>query len=204
MKLTLKKAQERARARQTSSLVLTVKKAFTNLFLTRQTFSLMFLWVLTWFSYMIFMKSQVNAFNIVGAVISAGLMVLPYFLPSQSAASKAKKVDMPQTSGVISSVTLPHAQSDSQGNSKISPSTLTGQIPTRTNQIEKSPEQITSLERQGQNPQILSAVKPPDPSKSNGCPKNLDYFTKKPRPKFPPEECMSCENLITCVCLTSE
>jgi hypothetical protein len=128
---------------------------------------------------------------------------LPYFLPSQSAVFRAKKVGMPQISRVIR-VTRLHAQLDSQGNSKISPSTLTGQIPAPTSQIEKSPEQITSLERQEQNAQILSAGKSQEPSKSDGCPKNLDYFTKKPRPKLPPEECMSCKNLINCVCHTSD
>jgi hypothetical protein len=39
-------------------------------------------------------------------------------------------------------------------------------------------------------------------SKANGCPKNLDYFTQKPRPKQVPEECITCKNLITCVCQT--
>ncbi len=41
-------------------------------------------------------------------------------------------------------------------------------------------------------------------SKSNGCPKNLDYFTMRPRPKQMPEECFTCQNLITCVCLTGK
>ena len=202
MKLTLRKALERARARQTFSLKLTVKKAFSKLF-ARQTFSLVFLWVLTWFSYEIFMKSQVNFLNIVGAAVSAGLIVLPYILPSQSAVFRAKKVGMPQISRVIKVPHL-HEQLDSQGNSKISPSTLTRQIPATTIQMEKSPEQITSLERQEQNAQILSAGKSQEPFKSNDCPKNLDYFTKKPRPKLPPEECMSCKNLVNCVCLTSD
>ena len=202
MKLTLRKALERARARQTFSLVLTVKKAFSKLF-ARQTFSLVFLWVLTWFSYEIFMKSQVNFFNIVGAAVSAGLIVLPYFLPSKSAVFRAKKVGMPQVSSVTK-VTRLHEQLDSQGKSKMSPSTLTSQIPTPTSQIEKSPEQITSLERQEQNARILSVGKSQEPFKSNDCPKNLDYFTKKPRPKLPPEECMSCKNLVNCVCLTSD
>ena len=151
-----------------------------------------------------FMKSQVNVLNIVGAVMSAGLIVLPYFLPSQSAASKTKKVGVPQINRVISRVPLPHAQLDSQDDSKISPSTLTAQIPTPTNQIEKSPNQISSLERQEQNPQTLPAGKFQEPFKPNDCPKSLDYFTKKPRPKLPPEECISCKNLIKCVCLTSD
>jgi hypothetical protein len=40
-------------------------------------------------------------------------------------------------------------------------------------------------------------------SKLDRCPKNLDYFNKKPRPKETPEECFTCKNLIECVCVTN-
>lgn len=49
-----------------------------------------------------------------------------------------------------------------------------------------------------------TTVKNPEAvSESHGCPKNLVYYHQKPRPKQTPEECMTCSNLIACVCLTS-
>jgi hypothetical protein len=79
------------------------------------------------------------------------------------------------------------------------------------------PQQIAEVKTQEPNPpqeiteietQELECIKVEDTpqqlfSKSNGCPKNLDYYTKKPRPKQTPEECITCKNLINCVCLTS-
>ena len=35
------------------------------------------------------------------------------------------------------------------------------------------------------------------------CPRNLDYFRQHPRPKVVPPDCISCKNLIQCVCITS-
>jgi ribosomal protein L37AE/L43A len=40
-------------------------------------------------------------------------------------------------------------------------------------------------------------------SKEFVCPRNLDYFSQHPRPKVVPTECISCKNLIQCVCITS-
>ncbi len=65
------------------------------------------------------------------------------------------------------------------------------------------PQEITEIETQ--EPECIKLEDTPQqlPSKSNDCPKNLDYYTKKPRPKQTPEECITCKNLIDCVCLTS-
>jgi hypothetical protein len=122
---------------------------------------MIFLWVLTWYSYWIFMKGQINAINIIGAVISAGLLVFSHFSPVPDAVSKV------------------HAR--------------------------ESPRQTAVLKTQKQEPDSIQLADKSQqlPPKSNGCPKNLDYFTKKPRPKQTPEECITCKNLIACVCLTS-
>jgi hypothetical protein len=194
-----------------------------KLFSSRQTYSLIFLWVLTWFLYGIFMKGQVNVLNILGAAISATLIAFSYFLPFPIAIT-AKKPIVPQTK----KLTLTQTQPNSQVNSKLSNSS-TPQTSPCTNQVKKSPKQVTPPIRQEQKRQPMQlaekpqespkitppyrqdqkrqpmqlAEKPQESPKSNGCPKNLDYFTKKPRPKLTPDECITCKNLITCVCLTS-
>jgi hypothetical protein len=146
------------------------------------------------------MKGQINALNIIGFAISASLIVCSYFLPFRRHASKIQKVDAPH----ISKPALDRKQIYSQNNNKIPSSVLTATQPTQQeNQVEKSQKQIVLLEHQNQEP-TNSVDKSQQPSKqTNGCPKNLDYFTKKPRPKQTPEECFTCKNLITCVCLTS-
>ena len=61
--------------------------------------------------------------------------------------------------------------------------------------ITEQKEHLTALLKKLEIQQVLP--------KSNGCPKNIEYFSKKPRPKEPPEECLTCKNLLTCVCLTN-
>ncbi len=58
---------------------------------------MLFLWVLTWFSYGLFMKNQINILNITGAVVSASLMVFLYFLPSLKAFYLAKTRSISKT-----------------------------------------------------------------------------------------------------------
>jgi hypothetical protein len=148
------------------------------------------------------MKGQINALNIIGFAISAGLIVCSHFLPFRGPALKTQKVDVHH----ISKPTLDRKQTYSQDNNKISYSVLTApQPPQRAKHVETPQKQIVVLEHRNQEPiQIQIANKSREPSnQNNGCPKNLDYFTKKPRPKQMPEECFSCKNLITCVCLTS-
>ncbi len=78
-------------------------------------------------------------------------------------------------------------------------------IPKTQRQKPKVPQQITEIKTQKQELECIKIADKPQqlPSKSNGCPKNLDYYTKKPRPKQTPEECITCKKLIDCVCLTS-
>jgi hypothetical protein len=185
---------------------------------------MIFLWVLTWYSYWIFMKQQINAINIIGAGISASLLVFSHFLPVRDAASKALKLAVSQnsknrrlTNFFISS----GSQSDIQV--EMSPETLATPVQSACfDKVEEFPEQPTVIETQKQEAESVELAKELEsvelakepesieltdksqqlPSKSSGCPKNLDYFTKKPRPKQTPEECFTCKNLITCVCLT--
>jgi hypothetical protein len=152
------------------------------------------------------MKAQINAINIIGAVISAGLLVFSHFSPVRNAASKALKL---ATSQISKNIHLTHASLGSQSNIKIQkmpPATfiIKSQTPS-CKQVEKSPRQATVLKTQSPEPESpqLTDKSPQLTSKSNGCPKNIEYFTKKPRPKETPEECITCKNLITCVCLTS-
>jgi len=150
------------------------------------------------------MKNQINTLNIAGAVVSASLMVFSYFLPSTNALSHAKRSEIFKTPKIQIRQKLSLAR-----NKQLVHSTLTDvPIFPNTNQEKEIPrqtsslEQISPLEIQKQEEQTTKlAEKCEKPSKSSGCPKNLDYFTKRPRPKQTPEECFSCRNLITCVCL---
>ena len=181
---------------------------------------MIFLWVLTWYSYWIFMKNQINAINIIGATISAGLLIFSHFSHVRDAVSKAIKLvrskiskksqlmctspgsqiqELPETS--ITQIQLPKDEKTLQ---------QTTEIKTQKQETEsiKQPEPIEQITEIKTQKQVLECIKLADkpqqlPSKANGCPKNLDYYTKKPRPKQTPEECITCNNLINCVCLTS-
>ena len=151
------------------------------------------------------MKQQINAINIIGAVISAGLFVVSHFLPVQKVSSKALKL---VTFKNNKNSRLTDASLDSQSSIKIQipPEIFTPQIHTPSfNQVEKSTLQTTGFKTQKlESESIRVADKSQQlPLKSNGCPKNLEYFTQKPRPKETPEECLTCKKLIACVCLTN-
>jgi len=189
---------------------------------------MIFLWVLTWYSYWIIMKNQINPTNIIGAAIPASLLILSQFSRVRDAVSKTLKLGTFQTDKNTRSTDLfISSGSRSDENIQISPVTPTSRIqslcldpaeksPQETtvsestiriqdpciNQIEKSPQKITEPKTQKQEPKsiLLEDKSQQPPSGSNRCPKNLDYFTKKPRPKQAPEECMTCKNLISCVC----
>lgn len=192
------------RKRQRSVVNLHSKEVLTGLFLSRQTYSLIFLWALTWFSYWIFLKSQLNTFNIAGAVISAALIVCSYVLPSRGVFSKTLKLrgvfQKAETSGFE-----PAMSSLRKNKKKIAPVVVAPlDQPRCTPQLEEFTPQETLPEEPEQRtwePEII--VAPQAVAKSNGCPKNLEYFTTKPRPKSPPAECMDCEKLLDCVCQTS-
>ena len=160
---------------------------------------MLFLWVLTWFSYGLFMKNQISILNITGAVVSASLMVFLYFWPALNAFFFAKNRSISKTQ---KAQIQPHKDEKT-------PQQIT-EIKTQKQETEsiKQPEPIKQTTVPKTQKQELECIKLADksqqlPPKSNGCPKNLDYFTKKPRPKQTPEECITCKNLIACVCLTS-
>ena len=144
------------------------------------------------------MKNQINILNIAGVAVSAGLIVFLYFLPSLNAFSLAKRRCISKTQKAPIQQKL-----SSKGKKELFHSTLADTCSTsRINQEETSPGQITSIKTQKQENQPTQlAEKCEELSESNGCPKNLEYFTKRPRPKQTPEECITCKNLITCVCL---
>jgi hypothetical protein len=146
------------------------------------------------------MKNQINIINVAGAAVSAGLLVSSYFLPSVSAFSFAKRITIPQ----IQKMSIPQKQMNLESNKKIVPAiSSTSEILTRIHHKKIFQRKITSIDEQKQALK-QSEDKCEKVSKSNGCPKNLDYFTMNPRPKQMPEECFSCGNIITCVCLTGK
>jgi hypothetical protein len=171
------------------------------------------------------MKNQINVLNIAGAVTSASLIVLMYFLPPLNAFSLAKKRGVFKTPKiqirqklslainkkfVHSPLAYVHSSPNINQEKKIPKQTSSLEIQKQEDQTKKLAEkcekkQTSSLEMQKQEDQSKKlAEKCEKPSESNGCPKKLDYFTKRPRPKQTPEECFSCRNLITCVCLTDK
>ncbi len=162
------------------------------------------IWILTWFLYWSIVKNELSTINVVGIVASASFIALPRFSSARLATPKAPKLFTPQ---VGKNIHLNHTHSGSTGGKKTpnQQPTPSFQIPI-TQQNEKHPNQTTVAETQKQEPEPQnSANKPLQPhSNANGCPKNLEYYTKKPRPKETPEECFTCQNLITCVCLVSE
>jgi len=176
---------------------------------------MLFLWVLTWFSYGLFMKNQISILNITGAVVSASLMVFLYFWPALNAfffaknrsISKTQKAQIQPHKDEKTPQQTTEIKTQKQETESIKQPEPIKQttVPKTQKQKPKAPQQITEIKTQKQE---LECIKLADktqqlPSKSNGCPKNLDYYTKKPRPKQTPEECITCKNLINCVCLTS-
>ena len=197
---------------------------------------MIFLWVLTWYSYWIFMKNQITAINVIGATISAGLLIFSHFSYVRDAVSKSLKLvrskiskksqlmctspsslikELPETS--ITQIQLPKDEKISQQKTEIKTQKQETEsikqlepteqitVPKTQKQKPKAPQQITEIKTQKQETECIKLADNPQqlPSKANGCPKNLDYYTKKPRPKQTPEECITCKNLINCVCLTS-
>lgn len=176
---------------------------------------MIFLWILTWFSYWIFMKQQINSFNLVGAGISACLLVFSHFFPTRGGSSKGPKQfkqALPENSKEpplkLSSLDLPSDIQEQKPYETTDPSLLQLSDQHKT---EESYQQLP-FELQPQEVEVVELAKEPEPAeidkcqqtpeKSNGCPKNLDYFKQKPRPKQTPEECFTCKNLIACVCNT--
>jgi len=145
------------------------------------------------------MKYQINIINVAGAAVSASLLISSFFLPSISAFPFAKRTTIPQ----IQKISIPQKQINLENNKKIDPTTSSTKISTHINLKKLFHKKTAPIEKQKQEP-TQPKDKCEEPTKSNGCPKNLDYFTLRPRPKQMPEECFTCENMIACACLTSK
>ncbi len=168
------------------------------------------------------MKNQINILNITGAAVSASLMVVLFFLPSLNAFSFAKRKSISKTQKtqtqqlpklkrykktlpptLTDTCSSPSIETQKEETESINQPESTEQTNLPETQEPKAPQEITEIQTQEPECIKLEDTTQQLPSKSNGCPKNLDYYTKKPRPKQPPEECITCKNLIDCVCLTS-
>jgi len=174
------------------------------------------------------LKNQINILNITGAAVSASLMVFLYFLPSLNLSSLIKsrsisktqktqiqpnkdekitqqttEIKQKQETESIIQASVPETPLSTLADTWISQSMETQKEETESIKQPEPTEQTTIPETQ--EPECIKLEDTPQqlPSKSNGCPKNLDYYAKKPRPKQTPEECITCKNLINCVCLTS-
>lgn len=128
-------------------------------------------------------------------------MVFLYFLPSLNVLSFVKRRGISQ----IQRVQVQQKPS-LERNKKLVYSTLAEvRISPNINQEKPIPKQIISFEIQKQEDQSTKLTeKCVEHGESVGCPKDLEYFSMRPRPKQTPEECFSCRNLITCVCLTDK
>ncbi len=159
------------------------------------------MWALTWYSFWIFVKHQINAINICGEAISAGVMVfaVPFV---RNTFSKAIKFATPQINKNIHITQSPFGLQTKRIQMLPTAFVIQNQIP-HFIQIEETQQQTAIINTQKQEPRSKPAAVTSLYQSSNGCPKNLDYYTQKPRPKKTPEECITCQNLITCVCLTS-
>ena len=168
------------------------------------------------------MKNQINILNITGAAVSASLMVFLHFLPSLNLLSLIKSRSVTKTqktqiqqlpklrrykktlpSTLVDTCSSPSIETQKEETESINQPESTEQTPLPETQEPKAPQEITEIETQELECTKLEDTPQQLPSNSNGCPKNLDYYTKKPRPKQTPEECITCKNLIDCVCLTS-
>jgi hypothetical protein len=171
---------------------------------TKQSYTIVLVWALTWYSFWLLIKLQVSAINVAGTVISA-VGLVSTFSPVRSIVVKSVRPIVPDLN---KGNHLVHAPLGSQvySEAKIVPKSVA--VPVRSSgfvQIESPPVQtaVINIPKQEPQPSKIADKSEHLAKESNGCPKNLAYFNLKPRPKQTPEECITCKNLITCVCLTN-
>jgi hypothetical protein len=175
--------------------------------LCKQTYYFPFLWAFTWYSFWIFrditLWHQINTLNIGAAIISA--CGVASAVPIRNAFHKALNLVPSQIKiNVLWALTSLWLQTN-----RIIQMIPQSFAPRNQNhhfvQIESHPQQTIRLNTQKSpfDPKQRELTSKMPPSDTNGCPKNLDYYTQKPRPKQAPEECIACKKLIPCVCLTS-
>jgi len=181
------------------------------------------LWAITWYAYWIFMKSEATSLNILGFVLS-GILLASFQFPVIEKIIEHKKnsslnncfepkkdiqlqktplacsvnVDMPITKKVEDEKPLQPKMTQQTSSLPTIEIAVTKKTEERNeNEIAMQPSTIVQT-HQAEIQQI--SEKPPQVTpKTNGCLKNLDYYTKKPRPIQMPAECLTCKNLIACV-----
>ena len=184
------------------------------------------LWVLTWYAYWIFMKSQATSLNILGFTLSGILLVSFQFVGIEKiieykkgsslrncfepkkdiqvhktpSAACSVNVDMPTTKKVEDEKPLqPKMTTQTQPSSLPEIESAVIKKTEERKETEIALQPLTIVQTHQAEIQQISEKPPQVTPKTNGCPKNLDYYTKKPRPIQMPAECLSCKNLITCV-----
>jgi hypothetical protein len=182
-------------------------KEFLPLF--KQTYYIPFIWALTWYSYWIIMDitfwHKINALNVGAAMISASFVVSA--IPIRNGVHKAFNFVAPQISRSLY-LALSAFKLQTRKLIQILPINFANRSQTyHFIQIEKLPSQPARrvIQKQVNEPKPMQRVFKSQPalSSASGCPKNLAYFSQRPRPKQTPEECITCKNLISCVCQTS-
>jgi len=174
------------------------------------------------------MKSQITVLNILGCVLSGILLVSFQFVgigksivskkgSSHSNFSETKKdtqvhktpsacsakVDMPITKKVENEKPLqPKTTAQTQAGSLPKIEIAVTKKTEKRNENEIALQPATVVQTHQAEIQQISEKPPRVTPKTNGCPKNLDYYTKRPRPVQMPAECLTCKNLITCVSST--
>jgi len=181
------------------------KNALTRFLFCKQTYYLFIIWAFTWFSFWMVAKNQITIFNLIGEASTICAFVLLRFSTTQDSLSKTLKLVTPQLQRNVHHM---HSSTSSFPFKRIQAPTAAFtrvKFPTFRS-AEKTPTQITSIKTQKQEMSPIPKSNEPvqlSPPKLSGCPKNLAYFSMKPRPEETPEECFSCKKLVSCVCLTS-
>ena len=172
------------------------------------------------------MKAQITAVNIAGFAVSGGLFVAFQVIEIRKSIASKKvwtEIDFSENREKnqvrkIQATCSPKAElpmimeveNENSIEEPITSQTKTPSIPKieiltpeQTNEIyeETAPQSTrTTVKKKLQEEIKETTQKPPQtPLKTNGCPKNLEYFNKRPKPIPIPNECLSCTKLITCV-----
>ncbi len=170
------------------------------------------------------LRQRVDPINLVGDVVSVGMIVYLKCSPVRGMASKAVKLAVPFMARAIH-VHAARTPSVSSIRREIFTPRVTFAAPVSSAPVQFIPKVRVNALPIGGTVEVKAPKPAPKPEPkieavvtvekpllqtptlltptSNGCPKNLAYFTMRPRPKLTPEECFSCKKLITCVCLTS-
>lgn len=97
-----------------SEVQLQIRNALTQLLFSKQTYHLLFLWSLTWFSYWLFMKGQYTPINTAGTAVSAALLVSSQFSGVRALFGRARsrgknRIAEVESSSITASPPVPEA-----------------------------------------------------------------------------------------------